>query len=64
MLIFYIIKFHVVDIEYPQGICSPIFVVHDFSGLFLHPCTFLIKVSRSAQMNRPCLIGFSVLIKL
>ena len=26
-----------VDIEYPQGICSPIFVVEDFYGLFAHP---------------------------
>ena len=27
---------HIVDIEYPQEICSPIFVVNDFSGLILH----------------------------
>ena len=25
----------IVDIEYPQGICFPIFVVEDFSELFL-----------------------------
>ena len=38
----------IADIEYPQGICSPIFVVEDFSGLFSHPSIFLIKHSRSA----------------
>ena len=25
---------HIVDIKYPHGICSPIFVVDDFPGLF------------------------------
>ena len=30
----------IVDIEYPQGICLPIFVVEDFSGLFTHPSFF------------------------
>ena len=34
---------HIVDIEYPEGICSPSFAVDDVSGLFLHPSTFLIK---------------------
>ena len=39
---------HIVDIECLQGICSHTFVVHDFSGLFSDPSTFLIKGSRSA----------------
>ena len=34
---------HIVDIEYPEGICSPCFAVDDVSGIFLHPSTFLIK---------------------
>ena len=38
----------IVAIEYPQGICSPIFAVEDFSGFFAHPYIFLIKDSRSA----------------
>ena len=29
-----------VDIEYPQGICSLIFFVEEFSGLFAHPSIF------------------------
>ena len=36
---------HIIDIDYPQGICSAIFVVDDFAGLFLYPSTFLIKDS-------------------
>ena len=39
------------DIEFTEkadGICSPTFVVDDFSGLLLHPSIFSIKVSRSA----------------
>ena len=38
----------IVDIEKPDGICSPTFVVDEFSGLFLHPSIFSIKHSRSA----------------
>ena len=34
-----------VVIEYPQGICSPIFVVEEFAGLFSVPSVFLIKDS-------------------
>ena len=36
------------DIEYPQGMCSTIFVVDNFSGLFSHAYIFLIKDSTSA----------------
>ena len=38
----------IVDIEYPQGICSTIFVAQEFFGLFAHPSTFLIKDSIAA----------------
>ena len=38
----------IVDNEYPQGICSPIFIVEEFSGLIEHLSTFLIKDSMSA----------------
>ena len=43
MLVFFMIKSQIVDIKHPQKICSPIFVVEDFSGLFVHPSIFLIK---------------------
>ena len=36
----------IIDIESPQGICSPIFVVEKFSRLFSHSSIFLIKYSR------------------
>ena len=51
MFIFYVIKIpklQIFDIEYLQGICSPIFVAEDFSGLFAHPSIFLIEDSMSA----------------
>ena len=48
MLIFYALNDDIVDIEKPDGICSPTFVVDEFSGLFLHPSIFSIKHSRSA----------------
>ena len=38
----------ILDIESPQGICSPIFDVEKFSGLFSHSSIFLIKYSRPA----------------
>ena len=34
---------HIVDIEYPQGICLPIFVAEDFSGLFWNAIMILQK---------------------
>ena len=37
-----------VDIEKPDGISSPTFVVDEFSGLFLHPSSSSIKHSRCA----------------
>ena len=37
----------IVDIEKPDGICSLIFIVNEFSGLFLHPSMFSIKHSRT-----------------
>ena len=41
-------KAHIVDIEYPQGICSTNFVVEDFYGLFAHPSIILTKGSMLA----------------
>ena len=38
----------IVDIEKPNGICSPTLVVDEYSRLFLHPSVFPIKISRSA----------------
>ena len=34
----------IVDIDYAQRICWPIFVVEDFSGLFSDPSIFSLKV--------------------
>ena len=38
---------YIVDIEKPDGIFSPTFVVDEFLGLFLHPSIFSIKHLRS-----------------
>ena len=37
----------IIDIEKPDGICSPTFVVDEFSELFLHPSIFSVIHSRS-----------------
>ena len=34
---------NIVDIEKPDGICSNIFIVDEFSGLFLHPSIIFVK---------------------
>ena len=34
---------------YPEGICSPIFITEEFSGLFPHPSIFLIKDSKTMK---------------
>ena len=47
-LISMLLNHDIIDIEKPDGICSPTFVVDEFSGLFLHPSIFSIKHSRSA----------------
>ena len=39
---------NIVDIEKPDGVCSPTFVVDEFSKLFLHPSIFFIEHSVSA----------------
>ena len=41
---------NIVDIEKPDEICLPTFVVDDFPGLFLHPSIFSIQHSRSAYI--------------
>ena len=38
----------IVDIENLDGICSLTFVIHEFSGIFLHPSIFSIIHSRPA----------------
>ena len=38
----------IVDIGKPDGICSPTFVVDEFSGFYLHPSIFSIKHSISS----------------
>ena len=38
----------IVDIEKPDGIYSPTFVLDEYLGLFLHPSIFSIKYLRPA----------------
>ena len=38
----------ILDVEKPDGMCSPTSVVDEFSGLFLHPSILSIKHLRSA----------------
>ena len=45
-------------IRKPNGICSLIFVVDKFSGLFLHPSIFFILHSRSAKVINGVLSDF------
>ena len=45
-------------IQKPDGICSLIFVVDKFSGLFLHPSIFSILHSRSAKVINGVLSDF------
>ena len=44
MLIFMLLNDDITDIEKPDRICSPTFVVNDFLGLFLHLSIFLSKI--------------------
>ena len=38
----------IIDIEKPDGICSPTFYLDKFSVLILHPSVFYIKDSKPA----------------
>ena len=40
MLVFVPSNAYIVDLEYRQGMYSPISIVDDFAGLFLHPSTY------------------------
>ena len=44
MFILHVFNVDIVDIEKLDGICSPTFVVDDFSGLVEHPFIFLSKI--------------------
>ena len=46
-LFFMLLNDDIVDIEKPDGMFSPTFVVNQFSKLFLHPSIFSIKHLRS-----------------
>ena len=57
----------IIDIEKPDGICSPTFVVDEFLELFLHPSIFSRSASRLKIWkinNNWFSVGFMVLIKL
>ena len=54
----------IVDIERPNGIFSPAFVVNEFSGLFSHPSIkFFSQTFKICINNNWCFIRFSALIK-
>ena len=55
-----LLNYNIADIKKPDGICSPTFVVEEFSGLLLHPSIFSIKYLRS---NKWYFIAFLILIK-
>ena len=48
----------IADIENPDRICLPTFVVDEFSGSFLHPSNFNIKHSGSAWIINGILSDF------
>ena len=48
MIIFCVLNDNTVDVESPDGVYSPTFVVDEFSELFLHPSVFFIKHSKCA----------------
>ena len=41
----------IVDIEYPQVICSPVLIVENVCGLFVHPSILLTNHSSSAYLT-------------
>ena len=49
---------YIVYIKKPDGICSPTFVVDEFSGLFLHSSIFSIKDSGSVEIINGALSDF------
>ena len=53
-----ILNDNVVDIEKPDGICSPTFVVDRFSALFSYSSIFSTKHSRSAHIINGALSDF------
>ena len=57
------LKGHIVDIAYPQGLRSLIFVVEDFFGLFAHPSFSLIKRYNNSINNMWHCIGIHIFIK-
>ena len=60
MLIF--LNDNILDIEKPQGICSPTFVVDDFSGLFLHVSVFYQGIEIYIKI-KSCFISFLSVFK-
>ena len=61
-LFFMLLSDDIVDIEKPDVICAPSFVVDEFSGLFLHLSIYLsfipIKHSKICLNNKWCFISF------
>ena len=49
---------YIVYIKKPDGICSPAFVVDEFSGLFLHSSIFSIEDSGSVEIINGALSDF------
>ena len=58
MLIFYAFKLQYCSFEKTYGICSLMFVVDGFTGLFLQPSVFSINHLRSAEIVNDALLDF------
>ena len=53
-----LLTINILDNEKPDKICLPIFVLDEFSVLFLHLSIFYIKHSRSVQIANDTLSDF------
>ena len=58
-----LLNYDIVGIEKLDEICSPTFVVNEFSGFFLHPSIFSTKRQSFLINDKWCFIRFLVLIK-
>ena len=49
---------NIADIEKPDGICSPTFIVDEFQNYFLDPSVFSIKHLKSAKIINGASLDF------
>ena len=55
---FMLLNGDIVEIEKPDGICSPTLILDQFLGLFLHPSIFSAKNSTSVWIINGALLVF------